>query len=394
MKFKTLATIAILLITFLVSAQTSQLTINPNINLPKDSIESKLLIARLNDFLTAADQPNEENKWILPTQKIETFIILDEINGIQKSDKFEDDFFYQPYLTNVVTLEEEQYLVRVSYIGINENQPLLRASFELIAHKMGTTFLFSSPLLRNTKHWQTAKVNNCIFHYKTTINKPNTIAYEQNVSQFDEKLKLINQVTEIYCCDNLVELLKLAGVDYKSDYNGMQEGATSSLVEDRKLTLQGNNNAHFDEFDPHDLWHARLSLLVSRREVNRPVDEACAYLYGGSWGISWNEIQSQFMTKIASNKESDWTDYKENPVNFGESQKEHLMVDYVINALIIQKLEREKGFSSVWELLNCGKYEKGNDNYYTTLKKLTGITKENYNEEVWKLISNAKKISS
>ena len=35
----------------------------------------------------------------------------------------------------------------------------------------------------------------------------------------------------------------------------------------------------------------------------------------------------------------------------------------------MQKLEKEKGFSSVWELLNCGKYEKGNDNYFPPKKR-------------------------
>ena len=67
------------------------------------------------------------------------------------------------------------------------------------------------------------------------------------------------------------------------------------------------------------------------------------------------------------------------------------MVDYVITALLIQKIEKENGFEGVWKLLNCGKYQKGNENFYATLNKLISINKNNYNTEVWKLIKEEKK---
>ena len=106
--------------------------------------------------------------------------------------------------------------------------------------------------------------------------------------------------------------------------------------------------------------------------------------------MTWQEIFKMFKTKVASDKNANWANYKENPVNFGESQAKHLMVDYVANALLIQKIEKEKGFAGVWELLNCGPSEKGNENFYKALEKLTGITKANYNEKVWELINNEK----
>jgi hypothetical protein len=131
-------------------------------------------------------------------------------------------------------------------------------------------------------------------------------------------------------------------------------------------------------------------LVISRQKVNKSIDEACAYLYGGSWGITWKEIFNKFKLKIASNKDANWIDYIEKQVNFGESQEKHLMVDYVLNALIVQKIEKEKGFDGVWEFLNCGVSEKGNENYYKALEKLTGITKANYNEKIWELINSQK----
>ena len=387
---KNLLTVIFLFFTSFAYAQNSSLVINDNIRLPKDSIESTILIKSLNGFLIDSQKPNEENKFVLSTEKIETNILLDEFKGIQKSGRFKDDYFYKPYLINLVQLPQNQYLIQLAYIGINEKTPILVANFEIIAHKIDNGFVFSSPLIRNTQNWKTEKVGNSIFHYKSTLNKTKTNEYEKMASMLDKKLKSVNKITEFYGCEDFSELQKLIGVDYKLEYNGREEGTFSSVLGDRKLIVSGIHNTHFDNFDPHDLWHDRLSLVISRRKVYKPVDEAIAFVYGGSWGMTWNEIFKIFKDKVAKDKNADWVGFKEKPFNFGESQEKDLMVDHIVNALIVKKLEKEKGFSAVWELLNCGKYEKGNENYYKSLEKLTGITKSNYNEKVWELINSEK----
>ncbi|MDZ7896707.1 MAG: hypothetical protein U5N85_01575 [Arcicella sp.] len=376
--------------TFFARSQNKSLIINDNIRLPKDSLERLILVKSINGFLEDSQKPNEENRFVLLTEKIETDILLDEFKGIQKSGRFKDDYFYKPYLTNLVSLPQSQYLIKLAYIGINEKTPITVANFEIIAHKTDEGFVFSSPLIRNTQNWKVAKVGNCIFHYETAINKTKINEYEKMASVLDKKLKSVNKITEFYSCEDFSALQKLIGVDYKLEYNGQSENTFSSVLGDKKLIVTGNHNANFDSFDPHDLWHDRLSLVVSRRKVYKPVDEAIAFVYGGSWGMTWQEIFNIFKTKVANDKNADWVGYKEKPFNFGESQEKDLMVDHIVNALIVKKLEKEKGFAAVWELLNCGKYEKGNENYYKSLEKLTGITKSNYNEKVWELIDNEK----
>ena len=386
---KLIITTALLFATLFANAQTNSLRLNPNIVLPKDSIESKLLTTSLNDFLLAAQKPNEENKFVFEGEKIETFIQLDEINGIEKSGKFKDDYFYKPYLTNVVLLKDNNYLIQISYIGTSENTALLRASFEFIAHKTNNTFEFSSPLLKNTKNWKVEKVGNNIFHYQNTINKNKVKEFNKLTSSFDNKLKSTNKITDYYLCDNIIELGKLIGVEYKSDYNGRSESVWSSSFGDRKLVVFGNNNSSFNEFDPHDLFHDRLSVVIPRSKVNKPVDEGCAYLYGGSWGFTWKEIFKAFKEQIASNKNTNWKEIKETPISFKTGNFTN-QADYIVNALLVKKIEKEKGFAGVWELLNVGPFEKGNEKYYQTLEKLTGITKANYNEKIWELINNEK----
>lgn len=389
MIIKYFLTVTFLFALLSVKAQTNPVRINPNIVLPKDSIESKLLISTLNEFLNAAQKPNDENKLVLETEKVETFILLDEVNNIEKSEKFKDDYFYKPYLTNVVALKENQYLLQVSYIGTFENLSYLRTSFEFIAHKINNTFQYSSPLLRNTKNWKIEKAGNNVFHYQTTINKVKVKEFNKLATSFDLKLKATNKITDYYCTDNIIELQKLIGVDYKSDYNGRIQSVWSSSLGDKKLIVLGNNNSSFNEFDPHDLWHDRLSLVIVRSQVNKPVDEGCAYLYGGSWGLSWQEIFKAFKEQIASNKNTNWTEIKETPISFKTGNYPN-SADNIVNALLVKKIEKEKGFEGVWELLTCGKFEKGNEKYYTTLEKLTGITKANYNDKIWELINSEK----
>jgi hypothetical protein len=383
---RTITTI-LFLVTFFVHSQTNYLQINPNIVLPKDSITSKSLMASLNEFLLAAQKSNEENKFVFENEKVETSIQLDELNGIEKSGKFKDDYFYKPYLTNVVLLKDNTYLIQVSYIGTNEKTALLRASFEFIAHKSDTNFTFSSPLIRNTKNWKVEKAGNNIFHYQNTINKNKVKEFTKLTTLFDTKLKVPNKITDYYLCDNFVDLQKRIGIDYKSDYNGQAENSSSATFGDRKLILFGNNNTSFDEFDTHDLFHDRLSLVISRNKVNKPVDEGCAYLYGGSWGFSWKEIFKVFKEKIASNKNTNWIEIKETPLSFKTGNFPN-QADNIVNALLVQKIEKDKGFAGVWEFLNVGPFEKGNEKYYQTLEKLTGITKANYNEKIWELVNN------
>lgn len=364
----------------------SQLKIEPNITLPKDSIESNHLIAALSTFLIAAQEPNAANKMVYAPEKNETYILLDEVKNIEKSAKFKNDFFYQPYLSNIVKLNNNDYWIQVAYIGIHENAPSLRASFEFIAHKTQQTYAFSSPLIYNTKHWKTEKIGNNTFHYQNTINKTKIGETVKLTEALDKKLKIQNHIVDYYCCNNILELQKLIGVTYKSDYNGKTESVWVSTDGNRKLIVLGNGNAEFNQFDPHDLFHDKLSLVIPRTKVNKPVDEGCAYLYGGSWGYTWKEIFKAFKEQIAKDKNTDWLAVKENPVyvktgNFNNS------ADYIVNALLVKKIEKEKGFDGVWTLLNVGPFEKGNEKYFETLEKLTGISKANYNQKVWELIA-------
>lgn len=385
-----------ILFTMLISITTamtgqSKLIVPANIQLPKDTIVANNLLKSLNGFLSEKEKPNKENTFVLNEDLLETSILIDEIKEIEKSVRFKDDNFYKGCINNIAALDKSNFLIQFSYIGVNENTPILAASFEILAKQKEDKFYFSSPIKRNTISWQTKTIENCAFHYKKTLNLKTATDYVKAVALFDKKLNAPKTKIEWYGCNDMPDLLQTIGVKYKADYNGRDTSTFSAKENSSLLIVNGENNISFESFDPHDLWHDRLRNVLSRSITNKPVDEGCAYLYGGSWGISWTQILKTFKEKVSSNPKIDWLLTYEDFYNFGESQEKHLLVPYVINALIVDKIEKEKGFTAVMEFLACGKFQKGNENYFKTLEKLTGINRANYNDNVWELIHKSGK---
>ncbi|MBI3233292.1 MAG: hypothetical protein HYZ42_04515 [Bacteroidetes bacterium] len=337
----------------LAKAQTQSLIIPRELQLPKDTILRSQLISDLQGFLSQKEQPNNQNKYILKEDLIETSILLDEIKEIEKSIKLKDDHFYKGYLTNVLKLNDSIYKIQFAYIGNNEGTSLIRASFTILAHKKIGHFFFFSPLKYNTRLWKKKTYSSTIVYYKNSLNNSKAKKYFNLINQFDKKLSAPPLSTEFYCCDRYDEVLQLIGVDYKLDYNGRIYGTLTTKEDNDNLVVNGVLTEEFKANDPHDLWHSRLHLVLSIAIINRPVDEGTAYLNGGSWGLSWQEIIRRFKIYVEANPKADWLTLYNESKNFDEKATYPLNVDMMINALIVQKLEQEKGFKAVIELLSC-----------------------------------------
>lgn len=380
---------SILLFSFTVFSfgQAKPLIVPANINLPKDTIVSNHLIKSLNDFLGLKENPNKENTFVLKEDLLETSLLLDEIKGIEKSGKYNDDNFYKGYLTNVTQLDIANFLIQFSYIGVNESTPILVGSFEILAKQKDNKFYFLSPLKRNTISWQSKKIGNCTFHFKNTLNTKTATEYSKRVVDLDERLKSLKSNMEWYGCNDLGEVLQTIGVKYKLAYNGRPLGTFNANENNTILLVSGENNLSFNSFDPHDLFHDRVRNSMPKTKINPTMVCGYAYVYGGSWGMSWEEILKKFKGKMTSNKNTDWLKLYSEGYNFGDSQEKHLYVTQLINALIAKKVEKEKGFSSVIELL--ASKNKDTEGFFITLEKVTGINKTNFNESVWKLINES-----
>jgi hypothetical protein len=357
------------------------------LRLPVDSVQSAQLVSSLNGFLDQASGPNKDNAFVQPGYLPETSALLDEMKGMGNAGTNKVNF-YRCYLTNVDLLDSSDFIIQLSYLATVDSLPVLRASFKLIAYREGDRYYFRSPLKRNTATWRQKKAGNFIFHYINPLNETALNVYVKKAAEFDKKLGVKEYVTQFYCCNSMQEALETLGVDYKLDYNGYYSDNFSSFEDNVSLNIMGISNSDPAIFDLHDLWHDRLHQVIPVSTINKPIDEGCAYLYGGSWGLSWEEIFKQFKTYMGDNK--DWLTAFNEDKNFGSSQRYHLYVAYVIDALLVKKIEKETGFDAVMEFLSCGKSQPGNDNYFTALDKIAGINRLNFNETVEKLVEEQK----
>ncbi len=381
---KITGTLIFTLFSILCYSQTGQLIVTKNIHLPADSLQSRLLIASMNGFLDQIVKPNKENTFVLKNDLPETAALLDEIRGMDSGNGPEKQGIFKCYLTNIMSLDSADYLIQFSYIGLDKSVPILRASFQLVAKKEGGQIYFCSPLKRNTIGWKTINIGNFSFFYNAPVDLSKLKRYAKNAKTFDEKLNAPKYITQIYICNNILDATEILGVQYKLDYNGQPLGNFSSFTDGVSLNLAGESYSDPAFLDIHDLWHDRLHHVVSVNIINKPVDEGCAYLYGGSWGISWRDIFKKFKTYMGTDK--DWLKALNENKNFGASHEHHLYTQYVINALIVQQIEKKKGFGPVIELLSCGKQETNDGNYFQTLERITGINKTNFNMNIEKLV--------
>jgi hypothetical protein len=376
--------ITFLFATFTSNAQTNRLTVNSEVRLPKDSVESVQLVSALNDFLDAIQHGNTE-KWILPAEKLETELLTDEMKGMDKK----DSMTFKPYLINVEALADiKAYSVQVSYMGIHDDAPVLRAIFELIVHKTEDGFRFSSPLVRNTKGWLKKEIDYLTCYYQDTVAENFIKQWTGALFEYDRKLNNKQPAVMYLCddCDEMACMLRLAGVNYLMDANGLNWNSIRFTVADKEIGIYTRTISRQPQADVHDLFHWRANCVIPQEVRNHYMVCGCAHIYAGSWGYNWEEIQEIFKTRMVYDKKTDWLKLYFERYDFGENLKYSFQITQFINALIIQKIEKEQGFPAVMELFASGNMYNDRENFFRILEKVTGINEKNFNKEVGKLI--------
>ena len=380
--FHLLFTSFLLNIAFIAKAQT--LVIQKDINLPKDTITTSQLLKSLNCFLSQIENSNKENTFVAKDDLLEMSALMDEFKGMESNEKLKDEHFYKPTLTNLTAINDSNYFVQIAYLGINQNQPILRASFKLFAKKQLAGFSFYAPLKVNTLYWHTKTIENMTFHFRQNLDIANGKLYLNTVNTYDKRLGLTITPFDFYFFDNSTEIFSALGLDYKADYVGKVHDEISATENGRSLKLNGGYTSTL-LFDPHDLWHERLGIVLPPKLTNRPVNEGCAYLYGGSWGTSWPDILKMLKSYAFARTKADWVSLYITSEKLRDDDKP-ILINNAINALIVQKLEKEKGFAPVMDLLRCGPRQQGDDNYFKAVETIIGIKKADYNAFVNKLI--------
>jgi hypothetical protein len=384
------ATLSALLAGWCSFAQPYSFSVSNASILRSDSSKKQVLLSGLSAFLDATAQSEQARKYALPEHWTATTVLLDELKELSNSKANRDTTPYRCFLNNIIPLNDSDYVLQLSYMANTDDTPRLGGMVSLCGRLRHDKAYFYSPLDMNTAEWKLTRMGNTVIHHRKPLNKANALKYFNQIAAFDKKLNAPRMTTQYYCCDHFVEVLQLIGVSYKADYTGIAHNSLYAKTGDTLVVVNGIYGTSFNNFDPHDLWHARLHNVLSTEIINRPVDEGTAYLYGGSWGLSWKEILDRFRRYAANNPGGNWLELYNASKNFDPTGKYPLNVDFAINALIAQKLEREKGFPAVIELLSCGRKQKDNGNYFAALKKLLQVDQAGFNDFVNGLIAQAK----
>ncbi len=330
------------------------------------------------------------SKFVNPEAKEQTAMLLNEIKNLQKRHKKEENVI--PYLTNLIPIGKTDYMLEISFMSIQNKKPVLHAIVNFMANPQDDSFLFSSPLQYNTKDWYSINDGYVTSFYQDEANSNYASQYLKYTKKFDKLLNGSMPTTYYFCksCNTTPDLLRLIGLKYSELYNGKNWPMIDFNGTKKKFNFYTNRYFHNKEIaDPHDLFHSRAYRVIPKEKRNRFMICGCAYLYGGSWLISWTDIQKRFKTTVDYKKQKDWLKLYFDRYNFGVSKARHLLVTQFINALIIQKVEKEQGFLAVKKLLASGNIYKNREEFFHILEDVTGINEKNFNKKVSKLINNA-----
>lgn len=333
----------------------------------------------LNNFLTIYTKGSNPEPPDLMTMPL-----TDELKDIRRSEIFHDSAFFRIYLENVVLLADTSYFIQFSFLGVKEGTPLLRAGIVLVGKQLMDHFIFSSPLKKYTQNWKRENIENILFIFPDTIDRAKAASFARLDSMYNSKINSPGQQTIFINADNFPDALHLVGVNFKSDYAGYAYNSLSDYSNNKRVVISGRPGI-FPNYDPHDTWHEKLRTVMNDSVINRPVDEGCAYLFGGSWGFTWIQVLDSFKLYVSAHPNADWLTLYKNGSAFNMGKYQYAIAN-ILNALLVQKIQREKGFPAVMRLLSCGRREKGDANYFKALREITGITESNFNQEIDKLL--------
>jgi hypothetical protein len=364
--------------------------IAPAAVLPRLSVETtSRLTASLTDFVREIEHrevgnSDVGNALVAEADRKTTAPLLHELRGLCA--RGDEPAFFVPYLSAAVR-DEEELQIQLTYAGVLDGKPLVRAIVELIARENEHGFTFASPLARRTAGWSSEPHGAQTLHFASRPDAERVRRFFTAIEQFDSRLGDQAPRGDFYCTSDYAEAMHLTGLVYLSDCVGRKTGALAGRCADEYVFVDACYLSPATKvFDLHDLWHNRQRLVLPPEVIYRPIDEGAAYLYAGSWGLSWQEILTKFRAYAAAHPDADWLALYEASANFDPRARFPLHVDYAINALWIEQIEREHGFGPVRELLTCGPKVVGNANYFDKLEQVAGVTREAFGARVRQLL--------
>jgi hypothetical protein len=368
---KIILTSAILLFSLTMSlGQASQLIITPTIKLPKDSLIKVQILNSLEIFLKEKNQ-DMYNSAVVEKQHYEEYKdFFDIFKNIEKSRRYNDTSFFKCYLSNLVLQPDNSYRVSLSYFGSSPNKEIIhRLSVTMIAKQDRGVYKFYCPFIDNTKHWKSEKIGTVTFYYEYDFNPKVAKDFEVYNRSLAKKLKIKPLELKYYKCRDIQEVYRIMGIDYDININGNVR--SGSFDTKNKVFLAGTNSEQYK----HDLTHGYMSLIFPDSVRNWAAEEGYNIYTTDYWGESSEQVFKYLTEYAKANPDISLLEVFEKDIIL----KHPISIKCPIAAVIMRKVEKEYGFEKVLQLISCGETD---DNFFSKLQELTGITKENFDQTV------------
>lgn len=302
------------------------------------------------------------------------------LKGVKGKDSIER--YYQAQLINLYPVEDNQYMLTLAYLN---NEELGRILTFLAKYNNDGSIVYCNPLKYNTKHWKTAIIGTVTYFYPDTIDVERAELFDQKNIAIAQKLNLPVRHWNMYMCRNFQEVTQIQGCVYDYMHNGI---FNSGYIMDPETLFSCMSDEDFS----HDVLHIYASQIRQRQQRNGIGECGLAYYWGNAYhpGITgkapdMEDLLPVLQEYIQSHKDVKLLELLEKSPNilaeYGYPWPIH--VNRIIAGVICREIEKQKGTEGILELLKCG---RGNDNLFKATEKLIGINRDNFEEEVHKLI--------
>lgn len=386
---KSLFIFSFLLISIFTFSQ-SKVLVNKNLNVVEDTLKRNKMIDVLNHFILEKGIQNGDLTIVNPDNKLETWLFLDELRNLQNSKIFNTRYTLMYEITSAEVSNKNTFTIQLNCYYEGKEIKNSVAKIEIMIREINNKYLVSSAIKNNLTSWKSKTIENYSFYFEKDIDEKKLRDFITKNNQLSLNLKEQKIPTKVYCVDGIFKAYKLLGIDYKRDDspNNFFLGIDSATDNNQSILIVATQKGILDDFSFGSLWKARVIKKYPQNNLYLPVLEGYSYLNDGHPVYKWEQICIHFKNAYSVSQKTDWLSLYGTRENFSLPSTP-LYIENFINAVIIKKIKKEKSFSGVLELLNCGKFNKEDqDNYFKTLKRVSGITKADFNEMIDKLITS------
>jgi len=254
----------------------------------------------------------------------------------------------------------------------------------LISRKRDQEWLVQLPLAQHTQAWQQQAIGPVRYHFVDSIDEHRA---EQFASKYDWIARALGQTTEaidFYLVKDYQQFLQLIGIEYSDKHKGTYRDGYG-IVGNTVFSVMG------DPDFSHDTVHYYAAKAHTER--NWPAEEGVAYWWGNAYYTSQQGQAAGFSELLAAlapivsqyhhehGQANWWQWWHDNPTTFfrNTDMAPETSIRALISALLCEYLWQQQGMDGLIQLMNAG---RGQERFLTTIDRLLGINKLNFNERI------------